>query len=240
MIEHLLAPQSAPFFIALCVMLLIALMESISLFFGVALSGLIDSLLPDLDLPDGDLALDADADVPELQMGASGGPFTELLGWLCIGKVPALVLLVAFLTAFGLAGLIIQSVANGIAGFYLPSILAVGAAGAAAVPATRYLGLGLARIMPKVETQAVSRDDFVGKVAVITRGVARRGLPAEGKLKDRYGQTHYILVEPDLDGEEFKSGTEVLLVRRVSGTFRAIENMSAALSRSGPSAAAEI
>ncbi len=240
MIEHLLEPQTAPFVVALAVMLLIALMEGVGMLFGIALSGIVDSLLPDFDVPDVDVDIpdmDIDANVqlhaPDLDAPSvpGAGPFTQFLGWLCFGRVPALVLLVAFLTAFGLSGLIIQSIVSAITTFYLPAIIAVVPAFAAALPATRYIGLGLSKIMPKEESEAVSRKGFVGKIAVITKGTARQGLPAEAKLQDHFGHTHYVLVEPDIDDEAFAQGSEVLLVRQTGSRFRVIANTHAVLSR---------
>ena len=231
MIEHVVAPQTAPFAVALGVMLLIALMEGVGLLFGIAFSSIVDALLPDFDVPDVDV--DADIAAPDTAgpVAPDGGAVTQLLGWLCFGRVPALVLLVAFLTAFGLSGLVLQGALKSVAGIYMPGILAVVPAFAFALPATRYLGLGLSKVVPKEETEAVSRAGFVGKVAVVTRGTAKRGLPAEAKLRDRFGQTHYLLVEPDVDDEEIEAGSEVLLVRQTDGTFRAIRNTHAALSR---------
>lgn len=242
MIAHLLADQTAPFAVAIGLMLLIALVEGVGALFGFAVSGLVDSLLPDLDVPDVDVDLDLDADVdiglhapdldaPGVAPGAGPGLLTQLLTWICFGRVPALVLLVAFLTAFGISGLVLQSLTHGVFGAYLPAWIAVLPALAVAVPSTRYLGLGLARIVPKEETEAVSRDSFIGKVVVVIRGEARRGLPAEAKFRDQHGQTHYVLVEPDRDDDVLPAGTEVLLVSQVGGAFRAIENTNAALSR---------
>lgn len=236
MLELLFAPQTAPFAIALALMLLIALLEGVGLLFGIAFSGIVDNLLPDVDVPDldvpdvdaPDVDLDVDLDGPEI---GGGGPFTQLLGWLSFGRVPALVLLVAFLTGFGLSGLLVQSSASSMFGFLLPAWLAVLIALAVALPVTRYLGIGLGKIMPKEETEAVSRNQFIGKVAIITRGEAKRGLPAEAKLKDHFGQVHYILAEPDSDGDVFVAGTEVLLVRQTGSSFRVIENTHAALSK---------
>jgi hypothetical protein len=64
---------------------------------------------------------------------------------------------------------------------------------------------------------------------VITLGNARRGYPAEARLKDEHGQLHYVMVEPDSDSEEFAQGSTVLLVKQESSVFRAIRNTSDAL-----------
>lgn len=240
MIELLGTAEATPFVVALGVMLVIALLEGVGLLFGVAFSGIVDALLPDIDVPDIDLPdFEADAELalhaPDLDMTSSVpegmGPFTYFLSWLSFGRVPALVLLVAFLTVFGLSGLLIQSLVLGGSGLLLPGWLVSIPALALALPGTRYLGRALGRIIPKEETEAVSTASFIGKVAVVIRGEAKRGQPAEAKLKDLHGQTHWILVEPDEDAACFAAGDEVLLVSQSGSQYRVIENTHQVLSR---------
>ena len=83
--------------------------------------------------------------------------------------------------------------------------------------------------MPKEQTEAVSQRGFVGRIAIIIRGEARTGHPAEAKLSDQYGQTHYLLVEPDEADAVLRAGQEVLIVRLVSGRYHAIDNPNPAL-----------
>lgn len=135
------------------------------------------------------------------------------------------------MTAFGLLGFGIQSLATRMVGTFLPVTLAAIAAIVLALPMVRLLGGMLARIMPKDETEAVAEKSFIGLVAVITTGKARFGSPAQGRLNDRYGQSHYVMIEPDDAEEEFPQGTEVLLVSQQGATFRAIQNTSAALKK---------
>ena len=230
MLENLFIPEIAPFAIAISLMLFIALMEAVGMLFGVALSGVLDSVLPDFDLPDFDadldLDLDVDMDVPEL---VAPDALSQMLGWLCVGKVPVLILFISFLTGFGLSGLFIQSFAEGFMGFYLPALIVSAPAFLIGLPFTRIMGLGISKIMPKDETEAVSTKKFIGKIAVITRGTAKRGLPAEAKLRDLHGQAHYILVEPDEDGVEFEQSAEVLVISQAGAVYRAIANTSPVL-----------
>ena len=221
MLEFIFAAPNLPFAVTLALMLLIALLEGVTTTLGIGLSGLLDSMMPDIDV-------DVDADMDAADFHASG-PLTRMLSWLRIGQVPALVLLVIFLTAFGLMGLGVQSVANRLTGHLLPALSASGAAFVLALPLVRMFGGILARVMPKDETEAVSEKSFIGLVAVVTTGKAKMGNPAQGKLTDRYGQAHYVMIEPDEAGEEFLQGTEVLLVSRHGATFKAIRNTSAAL-----------
>ena len=232
MVENFFSDATAPFAVALCLMALIALIELVGALMGMAPSDLLDNLLPDIEL-DADLDLELeldgggsplDADTVTMPDVPNQGPLTAILGWLCIGKVPILVLLVVYLTAFGLSGFAVQGLVDGILGFTLPALLAVVPAFVIAVFVTRWSGLGLAKVMPKEQTEAVSRRAFVGRIATIVRGEAKTGLPAEAKLTDRYGQTHYVMVEPDEDGVVFSAGADVLIVKQAGGRYRVIAN----------------
>ena len=229
------APGNTPFAVAILLVALIAVVEIVGLLVGFSASGAIDSQLPDLDV-DADFSppaspLHADAHAPD---GIGPGPLSQVLSWLCVGRVPVLVLLIVFLCAFGLAGFFVQMVADGIFGFSLPAVLASIPALATAFPATRYVGLALAKVMPKEESEAVSQTEFVGKVALVTRGTARRGMPAEAKLADPHGQTHYVLVEPDEDAATFSQGAEVLIVQQTGSVYRVIASVNAAMSDRSP------
>ncbi len=240
MFEFALEAGNRPFAIALGLMLGIALLEGTMTLLGAGLSNAIDALLPEMD---GDADIDIGPDGSDIN--GSGADFgdsaidhggvgstsalSRLLGWLCIGKVPALVLLVAFLTMFGLTGFIVQSMFQGIAGTLLPASLASIPAVIVAVPSMGLIGTGLAKLIPKDETSAVTADTFVGRIATITIGTARKGEPAEAKLVDGHGQTHYVMVEPDVDGEVLDSGSSVLLVDQVGPRFAAVLNTNTAL-----------
>lgn len=210
-------PACLPFTVALTVMLAIALLEGAGLVIGVAFSSLLDQLLPDVDFD------------PTLDVDTQPGVFVRLLGWLYIGKVPALVVLVAFLTAFGLLGIILQSILQATFGFTLPAIGAAALVFVASLPITRQFARGLAAILPKDETSAVSTGSFIGLTATITLGTASADNPAEARLTDRYNQTHYVMVVPD-DEDRLEQGTVVLLVKQLGGgRFAAIRNTNEAL-----------
>lgn len=216
MLEVLFAPQSLPFAVALGIMAFIAVLELVGLVIGLAPSAKLDAMLPDLN-----------ADAPHLPDG--GGFMSAALDWLAVGRVPVIVLIISFLTAFGITGLVIERIAVATTGHYIPALIAAAVAFLAALPLTRIFGFSLARVLPKDETEAVSMAGFIGKVATITAGTAQRGLPAEAKLTDSHGKAHYIRVEPDIDGESFAHGTPVLVVSRAGAVFRVIAPSHAAL-----------
>ncbi len=245
MFSNLLAEGNVPFTAALAIMLAIAALEGTLVLLGGGLSQIIDSWLPDsfgeVDIDaDVDVDIDADTDIDFGGHGHGSADFghaevesatalSRLLGWFCVGRVPVLVLLVVFLTVFGLAGLLVQSIAMGMLGIMFPAFLATVPALAIAIPSVRLLGKGIARIIPKDETDAISRDAVVGRIARITIGIARRDQPAEARVRDVHGHDHYVMVEPLNDDEAFEVGEALLVVARVESRYHVVRNTNAAL-----------
>ncbi len=205
MLQLLASPDCLPFTVAIILMLFLSLLELASLFVGVGLGDLLDSLGPDV----GDI--DVDADSP------------TFLGWLGIGKVPLIMVLLIFLTTFGLTGFILQSTIRSVFPFYLPWYLAIWAPLIISLPVIRLLTGLLSKILIKDETEAVSENSFIGQVAVIIRGTAKCGQPAEAKLQDRNGCTHYLIVEPQDKDSEFNQSQQVLIVSKDGALYKAIE-----------------
>jgi len=227
MLEFLFASQNAPFVVAFALLLLIALLELASFVIGFGAGSAIDSVLPDLDA---DVDLDFDAGIDGANVEPLGGPIRALT-WLGLGKVPVIILLAVFLGIFAFAGFCLQALLHSLTGgrFMLPGWLAWLPALLIAIPLVKCATAGLARVMPREETSAVSSRTFIGRVATIIIGTARSGSPAEAKLHDEHGQVHYIMVEPDSDTDVFETGTDVLLVNQTGATFRGIRNTSAAM-----------
>jgi hypothetical protein len=200
-----LAPETWPFAAATLLLLLITAVEGIALLFGTNVSHFVDDWLPD----PGD-GIDHAFDKP--------------LGWLHVGKVPVLILIVVFLAAFALTGFAVNMVVHRLVGLWLTPWVAVPVAFVTALPIVRILGAGLARVSPSDETFAVTLDTLVGRVATIVNGTARVGYPAQAKVINQHGQALYVMVEPDGTGT-FESGASVLLVRQLSGSrFAGIPN----------------
>lgn len=196
MLAFLIAPENVAFSAALLLMLLIGAVEAVGLGASAA----------DLDAPN--------------------GPGGDLLGWLGVGRLPLLMLLVVALAAFGLAGLALQQTALALTGGLLPALAAAGVALTAALPLTGVLARGLARVLPRDETTAVGLDSLIGRRARIVVGTASAGSPARARVHDAFGQPHYVLVEPNEAEQRFAEGLDVLLVRREGGSFRAISDAS--------------
>jgi hypothetical protein len=208
-----LAPETWPFGVASLMILSIAIIEGIALLIGTTATGWLDSLLH--HSPDALLHHSPDApDSPD-----------SWLGWLHLGKVPLLVLVVVFLALFALVGFALNLAAAGVLGAMIPPLIAAPVAAVAALPLMRVCSGGIAHLIPSDQTYAVSLDTLVGRVAVIVSGTARLGYPAQGKVTSEHGQVLYVMVEPDVADLTFAQHDTVLLVKRLSGArFQAIRN----------------
>lgn len=191
--------SSSLFFVA-C----LALLEGVGLLIGLSLTNALDDLLP--------IDLDVDADLT-----LSDGGLSVVLGWLYLHRLPFLVWMLLFLTSFGIAGLSINYM------WPLPTLLSFPIALVIAIFSCRILGKRIASIMPKNESSATSYHSFSGKIATITVGKARKGNAAEAVLHDEFNQKHYLLVEPEQQGQEFDKGTQVVLVEKIQHSWLAIE-----------------
>lgn len=214
MLQLMLANQNLPFSIALALMVMIALLEGSAALFGSGISSAIDSLLPETDLNPHTEVSNPDAD----------GALSRLLGWLRIGEVPILMLLIIWLLSFSLTGLLLQGFIQGLFGILLPSIVAVIIAFGISMPCVRFFGGLLQKIMPKDETSAVTSDSLLGRIAIVTQGIAKHNYAAEARVMDQHGYNHYIQLEPDQMQDEFSQGCEVLLLSRQGAVYRGIKN----------------
>ena len=217
--QMLMAPHNLVFTVALLIVLALALLEVLSLMVGGTLLGG-ETEVPDaIAVGDGEISFD----------GGAEGVLGDVLAWLHVGRVPITILLILFLLGFGISGLALQTAVKTMFGGAMPVPIAVAAALFVAFPATRIRGGILRPLIPRDETEAVSHDSFLGLEAQILSGTARRGAPAEARLRDRYGRSHYIMVEPDADEEVFAAGTQVLVLKRRDAIYRAINNSHAVL-----------
>jgi Protein of unknown function (DUF1449) len=202
-VSSFLAPELWPFALATGLIIVVAATEALALLIGTST----------LHWHEGAVAEQPD--------GFAG----DVLGWLHIGKVPILIILVIFLTTFAVAGFAAQFVVRFAIGSFMPSLAAVAVAFVAGIGGVRAIGTALGRVIPKDETTAVADASLVGRVGIIVIGTARVGRPAEARVRDEHAGTHYVMVEPEEPDQAFVSGESVLLVRHLGGRrFHAILN----------------
>ena len=222
--ELLTAPQNLPFAIALGLVAALATLQVVALLLGGPIG------IGDGDF-DANIDLDLDADMDgDMDLDGDGiGPLAGALDWLGVGKLPLSILLTLWAAGFGLSGLAIQAFSKESTGAYLPALMPSLVALGLSLPLLKISGMILRPLIPRDETEAVSTGSLVGSEGEIVVGTARRGRPAQARVKDKWGNAHYVQVEPESDVDEFPAGAKVLLLKRLDNTFRVIAGSNAQL-----------
>lgn len=248
MLDTLLSGPFVPFTLSLALLFGLLALEVAFLLIGGSLLG--DGAEADVGVPDGGeleldlgaydldaIELDAfevdafdvdtlDVDAGEFDLGgevAAPAASSNPLSWLGLGQMPTLIWLATLFMSFGVAGIALQGLVTTISGAPLAALMAVIPCGAAALWFTGQFGAVFARALPKSESQSVSTRQLGRRHGTVTQGTAARGTPAEVRVTDRYGNTHYLRAEPMRDTDTIAQGTEVLVLRhRPTGGFRLI------------------
>jgi Protein of unknown function (DUF1449) len=199
--DILLAPEVRPFAVAAAIMVALGGVELLTTMVGLSISELIGH----------DVSVEADT-----HNGLNG-----LFLWINAGRLPLLILLILILGTFSIEGFLLQGVAHAL-GFVIPVSIVAVAAAAGSLPVIRSTSRGLARIIPRDETYAVSEADFVGQVATVVVGPLDQGLPGRVRLKDVFGNWHTVSARASHDSPSLAVGASVLLVDRDARGFIAI------------------
>jgi hypothetical protein len=218
-LDFLLAGPNIPYATALVLFLIIGLFEGLGALLGIGLGSFLDSLIPEFEF---------DKDI-ELADTGSSNALSRVLGWLKVGKVPVLVLIIAFLIVFGCLGYGLNLVSFQLLAVIPPAFMTVPIVFLLSLPVLRVCAVGLAAIMPKDETSSVSLDTLIGRKAFITVGVSDSQTIAEARVKDQHGNTHYVMVVAEEGHGPFGMGEPLLLVRRQENRFVVIAAESANL-----------
>lgn len=210
MVSFLFYTENILFTSAIILMIFISLLEGLLVVLGMGLSDALDNLIPDFEL---EMQLDTDYSL------------SKFFGWIRLKRVPFLMLLVIFLASFGLSGLILQYISYKLTGSLFFAFIIVIPAFIFSLFSLRVIGGIVAKILPKDETSSISKQELIGYVATITLGKAKKGSPAEAKIKDKYGQTHYFMVEPENEDDIFNQGDRVLISNQNQKVFFAIKDL---------------
>jgi hypothetical protein len=223
----LASPAFQPFTIAALVMLGLLAIELVGMLLGASASTMLGAMFglhgvhADTWLHHG-----ADADTANLAAHggighAAGGPLAGAFDWLNVGRVPLLVLIIAAIASFAVAGMLLQILAMHLVA-PLPPTMAAAIAVAASVPGTRWTSRTLARLLPRDETYALGEAGLIGLVGIVTLGPVQDGAAARAKVQDRYGNWHFPRVAPGAPGLAIPQGASVLFVDRAGGLYTVI------------------
>ena len=212
--ELFLHPDNLIFSISLCMMLMIGVVEILLLLVGMSGQGFLEQFTPDQLLESHDPHWETDPNV-------NSNLWIQLLEWLYLGRVPLLVWLIIFLTVFSLSGFFLQSLWLWFSSSYLSPWIIAPLTLILCMPLVRFGASFISKIIPKDETTAIHSNDLLGLSAQIILGEARPQYPAQAKVKDHFGQTHYVLVEPEAE-TVFSPGQSVILSQKTAQGFKAV------------------
>ncbi|MEM7488618.1 MAG: OB-fold-containig protein [Pseudomonadota bacterium] len=201
----------APFTMAVLLLAGLLALEVVALMMGASLVSETDGPdleleVPELEMPEVEALEIGEVDVEALEVGDAEMPETSGMGWTGFGHVPFLIWFAGLLTGFGGTGIALQ-----LAGPF-PLWLSVPVAAIAGLAFTRGFAGLFARAIPRTQTAAQNVRNLARRRGVVTQGTSRRGRPAELRVTDRYGNSHYVRAEPFRDGDEIARGTAVLTI----------------------------
>ena len=197
----LTAAENIPFGVAMAVMLGLAALEIIGFLVAMSPSEWIDHMVfTDLHHADG---------------GADG-----VLGWLHVGQVPTLILLILFLTCFAISGYVVQVVSQVALHAYLPAMVATVPALLGGVISVRVVGGWLSQVIPRDESSAISEAEFIGKLVTVTAASSLQGVASQARFRDADGRSYFLLVEPDSEDFSLQDGMQVLVLRKQGVVYR--------------------
>ncbi|WP_286964331.1 MULTISPECIES: YqiJ family protein [Acinetobacter] len=203
-------PSNIVFSISLSLMLMFAALECVLLMLGGGSQNMFEQFLPEEPLH------------PEVGVEQHTGLFHKVFDWLYLGRLPLFIWLIIFLTSYGLSGLLIQGLFERFTSQLLNAWIISPACLFLCMPIVRGLSLLAAKILPQDETIAIYSDELIGRTATIILGDAKANSPAQAKVQDQHGKTHYVLVEPERN-EIFNQGQTVVLTQKTKNGFQAIE-----------------
>ena len=253
MTEALLLPHTGPFVTALLVCFIMLALAAVGIGGDGDAGPDLDTGGPDLDIDtpgaDGisadveaelDAAVDSytaeSAETGDTQPAAQTSPVATALGLLNPGGVPMGVLIALFAGGYGVTGMLAQKAADAWLGAPISPTLAGLALLPAGVASTRGLGRLIARLIPSVETAAVTAGQLKGAQAEISLGTAEVGRPARARVADRHvgGQVVNVEVVPYRKQDGFPAGTQVVLLERTRDGVWVAGRLPASASQTDP------
>ena len=209
--ELFIHPYNLIFSVALCIMLLIGLLEVILLIIGGGSQGFLEQFLPE-SLEQGQV---------EVSLDKPQSLTVHAFDWLGIGRLPLLIWLVIFFTTFALCGYIVQGILYTSLGHFITPWLIAPISLMFTAPILHWSSRALVKLIPRDETIAIYSEELIGRSAFIILGDAKINSPAQAKVQDQHGKTHYILVEPEAD-TTYRQGQEVVLTQKTKNGFQAV------------------
>lgn len=124
-------------------------------------------------------------------------------------KFSKVLIFVFLLINFSFSGYFIQLISFAYQHAFLPWYYAILPALIIAIFFTVFMIHCLDQVIPP--KFQVSQTNLLGRLATVSSGNARPGFSAQARVRDEFGQLHYVQVEPEFGELEFQS--QILLIR---------------------------
>ena len=189
-----LSAEMLPYSISFLIFLTFAFLEVMVLILGWGLFDFLDDFFTPQQ---GDLDLDAQSSL---------GSFFSFIN---PNKVPFSMVLISLFFIFSFFGALIQTIFGLLSlTITLPIVIVL------SLVSLRHVSIMIGNLLPKDTSEVVSTDSFIGKKALILDPKTKKDLPARAKIKDVYGEIHYIRVEPLSSDDLFYEGDTVLVLEK--------------------------
>ena len=144
----------------------------------------------DMDV-DADVDMDVDADVDAgtaivTDSGAGGNAFVDVFGFLNVGRVPFMVVVMTLFTAWGFTGLIVNQILGVESASSMFFWVSCGAAFVCSVLGTRYMSLTLSKVFP--ESDPATKDLHL---------LGLRGRVVSGQITTTFGTARVVVPNGD-------------------------------------------
>jgi hypothetical protein len=189
-ISFLVSPENLAFEVAGCIVVSILLLEILASLVGASLHM---------------FHVDADLD----------GDVEGVFAWLNPGRVPIMLLMIAFLGCFSIAGYVFNWVWEGVGFKPLNALFICPIVGVCVLPLVAKLSALLGEVLHQDDSNAITLDDLEGHYGKVTMGPFTDKIAGQAKFRDDFGVTHYIdvLAEP---GTSVDMGDDVVLLQRLA------------------------
>ncbi|WP_394130823.1 OB-fold-containig protein [Shewanella maritima] len=199
MLDFLLLEANTAFATAVTLVMFLLMFQLLGRVFGINIAKQLDRISP--------VELDMDRAVMASESGLSA-----LLYWLQLNRLPLMLWSMLFLLSFAVSGYSINWVTYQTFSQVTHPWVTTPVAVIVGLCFTALIGKLLAEVFPKQINQASS--SYSGLVAKVTAGTAHKNHPAEAVLVDNQHQKHYVMIEPEYEGEQFGQGEQVVLLRK--------------------------
>jgi hypothetical protein len=177
----------APFLFSLIILVILSMVETIGYYFKIRPSKLFTHLFP---------------------KQITDSPLINV-------KFSKLLIFIFLLLNFSVAGYYIQFFIYAKQGAFAPSYYVIIPALITSVFFTVFMIHCLDQVIkPKVNNPNIS---LIGRLATISSGNARPGFSAQARVRDEFGQVHYVQVEPEFGELEFQA--QIILIRQSNSLY---------------------